>query len=146
MIRSFAQALYNYLKTKHPSLPPFSYQLGMQSTDSLIFTNNRYNGVKYFDDNYHYISYVIRLYSPKMNHSLQWDLCVELENTLKSLSGWKCFVNQDDYIVDSVSLNGLQGVDYRLNTLDLESYNDSSQCYQLTIDLILRKENHEKNK
>lgn len=146
MIRSFAQTLYNYLKIKHPSLPPFSYQLGIQSTDSLIFTNNRYNGIKYFDDNYHYISYVIRLYSPKMNHSLQWDLCVELENTLKSLSGWKCLINQDDYIVDSVSLNGLQGVDYRLNTLDLESYNDSSQCYQLTIDLILRKENHEKNK
>lgn len=139
MIRNLAQELYNYLKVKHPLLPPFSYQVGLQNNDCLIFTKARYNGVKYFDWNYYYASYVIRLYAPKMNHNQQWNLVSDLEATLTKLEGWAVTIKKEDFIVDTIHLSNYPSPDQRTVNFELESYNEVGQVYQLELELIMRK-------
>ena len=133
--------IYNYLKanTSKP-LPEFSFQLGLNNNNCLIFTLVEKQNIEYYC-NYEYYYFNIRLYAPKMNHSLQLDIINEILINLMDEKFHNLLI--DNKKIKLIRINNKPNP--KQSVPILESYTDSTQCYNFELDLILG-EQYEKNK
>lgn len=138
MTNKVAQQIYQYL-AKTLTLPQFSFQLGLTTNSSLIFTVLDETPRDYFCDA-NYFTYQVRLYAPKMEHSKQWTLINQIKDKLLNDDFKQLTYSNGSitYATSCVFINDLANPDsYRIFP-DLESYTDATQCYTLKLAVILK--------
>ena len=133
---TIAYKVYTFLTTKISNLPPFSYQVAIDTNNSFIFTAINEKPKDYFSKTETY-SYTIRLYLSKYEHATQLKMCEKIIKALTSVD-FKT-LNYDDKTTSLIFINSLPNPDYNDIIFNLETYNDTTQCYQLDLTVLLNK-------
>lgn len=138
MINKVAQQIYYHL-AKTITLPQFSFQLGLTTNSSLIFTVLDETPVDYFCDTYPF-TFQVRLYEPKMEHSKQWEIVNKILEKLTQDEFKKLiYTNGSNYATSCVFINDLANPDSSKVFPTLESYTDATQCYSFKLSVVLKK-------
>lgn len=139
MKNKVAKQIYDYL-SKKINLPIFSFQLGLTTNSSIIFTLLNETPVEYFYDVQPF-TYQVRLYNPKMDHSKQWELVEQIlfELSLKNFKKLIYNINGLAYKTNTVYINDLPNPNTQDINATLESYTDSTQCYTFKLSVILER-------
>lgn len=141
MKNKVAKQIYDYLARKI-SLPIFSFQLGLTTNSSMIFTLLNEVPEEYFCNIIHPFTYQIRVYNPKMEHSKQWEVVEKILREISSESFKELTYNIDgiNFKTNTIYINDLPNPNLQDISATLESYTDSTQCYTFKLSVLLEKE------
>lgn len=141
MKNKVAKQIYDYL-AKRLQLPVFSFQLGLTTNSSMIFTSLNETPAEYFCDAQPF-TYQVRIYNPKMEHSKQWELVERVLNelSLETFKKMEYNINGITYKTNAIYINDFPNPSIQYVNATLESYTDATQCYTFKLSVILERNN-----